>query len=240
MKWNQLAICIFTSLSLIPTYFFEKYWQSLPIIWITIPKAFGKRIRCDFQLSYSMVLICSNSNKLCFRKHKCPTILLGFAYCIACLDYDIGQRAYAVVVVVCSIGEFTVNKIVRTVYLGFIWLFIVLYIVCRVIGRVFPNVNNVKSWLITMHRIQYYLQQQQRKQQKKEMSLSAYFDWLGTTLTCPLSSMRLFVNFSLSNVTTFFIHWLPFCVPSGCRCTRPGKWGSAFPATTQLELEWEK
>lgn len=55
-------------------------------------------------------------------------------------------------------------------------------------------------------------------------------------LTCPLSSIWLLVNFSLSKETTCFIHWAPVAGLSGCTCILGGETGSAFPAITQLEL----
>ena len=59
-------------------------------------------------------------------------------------------------------------------------------------------------------------------------------------LTCPFSSSKLLVNFSLSKETTFFIHAAPVWGESGWTWKRPGQCGSAFPATTQLELAEKK
>jgi len=54
--------------------------------------------------------------------------------------------------------------------------------------------------------------------------------------TCPLSSIWLLVNLSLSNDTTCFNHCPPDAGESGWMWTLGGDIGSDFPATTQLEL----
>lgn len=56
-------------------------------------------------------------------------------------------------------------------------------------------------------------------------------------LTCPLSSIWLLVSFNLSKETTCFIHCAPVAGLSGWTWILGGDTGSAFPATTQLELD---
>lgn len=60
--------------------------------------------------------------------------------------------------------------------------------------------------------------------------------YLQCTHTCPLSSIWLLVNLSLSNDTTCFNHCPPDAGESGWICTLGGDIGSDLPATTQLEL----
>lgn len=55
-------------------------------------------------------------------------------------------------------------------------------------------------------------------------------------LTCPLSSNWLLVSLSLSKDTTCFIQWVPLVGESGWTWILGGEFGSAFPATIQLEL----
>lgn len=54
--------------------------------------------------------------------------------------------------------------------------------------------------------------------------------------TCPCSSSWLFVNFSLSNEIVCFIQVVPLAGESGWTWILGGEIGSAFPATTQLDV----
>lgn len=56
-------------------------------------------------------------------------------------------------------------------------------------------------------------------------------------LACPLSSSWLLVSLSLSKEMTCLDHWAPEAGESGWTWTLGGDTGSAFPATTQVELD---
>ena len=73
------------------------------------------------------------------------------------------------------------------------------------------------------------------KKKNKEVK-EVISNWLLTTLTCPNWSTWLFVNFTFWKLTVCLIHCAPVHGPSGWTYNRPGRWGSALPATVHSEL----
>ena len=140
---------------------------NLPVFRVTISEAFSKWIRRDLELSYSMVLIGRDRNKFSLVKYDCAKILklvlmmsLMFSHASIGRWLWIGLKVFTIeqrinVAKCCrssEIGHGCSSCLLRSRFvLAIRWQW------CSSIRRMLTQINNMKSWLITMHWIKYNL-----------------------------------------------------------------------------------